>query len=140
MAIVLAAGAVAVSSARPAARAATTFSRCDDLVAGGQPTTAPDGTLVYTYGYYVHSVRLDGGHDQTLFSSDTPVSSPSISPDGKLIAFDKGGRTSDEIWVMNRDGPMRATSRWARRPRLLPTERTSRSEGRRPETTGLLST
>src|SRR5690242_13328620 len=102
-AIVLVVAALAASTARPARQSATAFSRCDDLVAGGRPATAPDGTLVYTYGYHVHSVRPDGTHDRTLFAADAPVSSPSVSPDGTLIAFDKGS-TSHEIWLMNSDG------------------------------------
>jgi hypothetical protein len=101
--MVLAAGAVAASSAHSTERSIATFSRCDDLVGGGQPATAPDGTLVYAYGYHLHSVRPDGTHDRALFDADAQVSSPSVSPDGRLIAFDKG-TTSPEIWVMNRDG------------------------------------
>src|SRR5947207_2581402 len=102
--VLLAVNAIAASTALPSPRSATAFARCQDVVVGGQPTTAPNGTLVYAYGYYIHAARPDGTHDRTLFSADAPVSSPSVSPDGRLIAFDKGGRTSPEIWVMNRDG------------------------------------
>jgi RTX calcium-binding nonapeptide repeat (4 copies)/WD40-like Beta Propeller Repeat len=100
--VLLALSAVAVSTARPGLRSPASFAQCD-VVAGGQPTTAPDGTLVYTYGYYVHSIRPDGSHDRKLFSSDEPVSFPSVSPDGRLIAFAKG-EASHEVWVMNSDG------------------------------------
>jgi dipeptidyl aminopeptidase/acylaminoacyl peptidase len=101
--LLVVASAVAASTAHPARRAVSAFPRCYDLVGGGQPSTAPDGTLVYAYGYYVHSVRSDGTHDRTLFAADAPVSSPSVSPDGRLIAFGQG-TPSPEIWVMNRDG------------------------------------
>src|SRR2546423_13559471 len=101
--VLLAVSAVAASTALPSTRSATAFARCRDVVVGGQPSTAPDGTLVYAYGYYIHTARPDGTHDRTLFSADAPVSSPSVSPDGRLIAFDKSTK-SPEIWVMNRDG------------------------------------
>ena len=58
---------------------------------------------VYAYGYELHSVRIDGTHDRTLLRADAPVSSPTLSADGRLIAFDEGAPTH-EIWLMNRDG------------------------------------
>jgi hypothetical protein len=101
--VLVTAAAAAASSARPFSRSATTFSRCLDVVAGAQPTTAPDGNIVYAYGDQIRSVRPDGTHDRTLLLADDDVSYPRVSRDGRLIAF-QHGTTSPEIWLMNSDG------------------------------------
>ena len=93
----------ASSWAHPAPRSAASFQRCYEVVGAADPVAAENGMLVYAYGYELHSVRVDGTHDRTLLRADAPVSSPTLSADGRLIAFDQGA-TSHEIWLMNRDG------------------------------------
>lgn len=102
-AVLLAAGAAASSWAHTAPRSATSFPRCYEVVGAADPVAAESGMLVYAYGYELHSVRVDGTHDRTLLRADAPVSSPTLSADGRLIAFDEGA-TTHEIWLMNRDG------------------------------------
>lgn len=57
---------------------------------------------MYSSGDELRSVQADGAGLTTLYRSDSPIGSPDVSPDGRLIAFDR--RSLNEIWVMNRDG------------------------------------
>ena len=66
---------------------------------------APDASIVYASGagtYEIKSVRPDGTHAPTLLKSERVVGNPSVSPNGRLVAFDRG--TDNEVWLMNRDG------------------------------------
>lgn len=54
------------------------------------------------YPFALRSVRADGTERETLYRSEDTVSFPDVSPDDRLIAFDRGAK--NEIWLMNRDG------------------------------------
>ena len=127
-AVLLAAGAAASSWAHTAPRSATSLPALLRGRGRSRPSRGQSGMLVYAYGYELHSVRVDGTHDRTLLRADAPVSSPTLSADGRLIAFDEGA-TTHEIWLMNRDVPERATSPPGRCWRSRQTEHNSRSAG-----------
>jgi len=102
--LVLVAACVAASaSARPSGVSSSPFVACSDtILTAAQPTQAPDGAIVYAAGDDLRSVQADGTGLTTVYRSDSPIGAPDVSPDGRLIAFDR--RSLREIWVMNRDG------------------------------------
>lgn len=101
--VLLAASAAAAASARPAGVSSSPLVDCSDtILTGAQPAQAPDGAIVYALGEEIRSVQPDGTGLTTLYESDAPLGSPEVSPDGRLIAFDR--RSLNEIWMMNRDG------------------------------------
>jgi Tol biopolymer transport system component len=71
---------------------------------------SPDGTQIAYVSGTADKLRivvraLDGGTVKQLTSVRTASSDPSFSPDGRLIAFDRDGKTNyRQIWVMNADG------------------------------------
>lgn len=93
---------MASASALPSGVTSDPFLYCGPVLAGAQPTQARDGAIIYSETYAIRSVQADGTGLTTLYHSDSPIGSPDVSPDGRLIAFDR--RSLNEIWVMNRDG------------------------------------
>lgn len=72
------------------------------------PSVAPDGlSVVYsanpTGTYEIYEADLNGSARQLTYGLGT-LTSPEISPDGKLIAFTLGDGQTTSVWVMNRDG------------------------------------
>jgi Tol biopolymer transport system component len=71
---------------------------------------SPDGKqIVYARGPDFHGqvlvINVDGSGAKKLTSGRLGSANPSFSPDGKLIAFNREGRTDyRQIWVMNADG------------------------------------
>jgi dipeptidyl aminopeptidase/acylaminoacyl peptidase len=101
--VLIAACGAASASARPGGVSSSPFVDCSDtILTAAQPTQAPDGAIVYAAGDDLRSVQADGTGLTTLYRSDSPIGAPDVSPDGRLIAFDR--RSLREIWVMNRDG------------------------------------
>ena len=99
---------------------------CPSRVAGTEPD-ARHGSVVYAWRSgpldpNTHSeIRVTtttGARPKTLLGSDSWVSSPSVSPDGRLIAFDRWPR--DEVWAMNRDGSDPHFVTTGRSPRFSP--------------------
>src|ERR1044071_4406089 len=111
VAVLVVSAAVAASTARTAERSATAFSPCSEVLSGGQATTAPDGSLVYAYGYHINSVLPDGTHDRTLYTADEPLRFPAVSPDGSHLAI--GGAPTPyyhvDLDVIGVDGSGRRT-------------------------------
>ncbi len=74
------------------------------------PSVAPDGrSVVYAAFrepniYEIYEIQLDGGGVVQLTDRLGNVNGPEISPDGGLIVFKLSTPTSNEIWLMNRDG------------------------------------
>jgi hypothetical protein len=92
------AAAVALGASSPS------FSACGSVV-GAEAVAAPDASIMYASAvgtYEIKSVRPDGSRASTLLTSERVVGNPSVSPDGKLVAFDRG--RNNEVWLMNRDG------------------------------------
>ena len=77
-----------------------------------EPDWAPDGkTIVFHYNDvatsgedYLQSVRPDGSHRHVIVADPRGFWGPVFSPDGKLIAYRRGGGKSTRIWVSHRDG------------------------------------
>jgi Tol biopolymer transport system component len=95
----------AIVAAAAALGASTPSFRSCGGVVGGEAVVASDGSIVYASHvgtYELKSIRPDGARASTLLKSERVVGNPSVSPDGRLVAFDRG--TNNEVWVMNRDG------------------------------------
>jgi TolB protein len=80
----------------------------DDNAAHFYPSIAPDGqSIVYSANptgvYEIFEADLLG-NSKKLTSGLGTLTSPEISPDGKLIAFTVGDGLTNSVWVMNRDG------------------------------------
>jgi TolB protein len=74
------------------------------------PSVAPDGkSVVYAAFrepniYEIYEINIDTGDVKQLTDRLGNVNGPEISPDGSLIAFKLSTPTSNQIWLMNRDG------------------------------------
>jgi dipeptidyl aminopeptidase/acylaminoacyl peptidase len=102
---IIAVVACALTASAATAAPARPFSACGEVPVAGGPAWASDGTLVYAAPFApfeLRSVRSDGTHERTLLRSETDVENPTLSPDGRLIAFDLP--SADEVWIANRDG------------------------------------
>jgi TolB protein len=80
----------------------------DDGAAHFYPSIAPDGmSVVYSANptgvYEIYEADLNGNTHQVTHGLGT-LTSPEISPDGKLIAFSLGDGQTSSIWIVNRDG------------------------------------
>jgi WD40-like Beta Propeller Repeat len=72
------------------------------------PTLARNGLIAYDSDVAspvpeVYVMNPDGSHKRRLTQSGNNVE-PSWSPDGRLIVFVQGGKSSAALWVMNADG------------------------------------
>ena len=80
------------------------------VTSGSSPAWAPDGArLVFSrhtaQGTDLYSARLDGGGLRRLTRSAAAEGEPEWSPDGRLIAFVREGRTgSSRVYVMRPNG------------------------------------
>ena len=75
----------------------------------------PDGrSIIYGDGLHIYRLSVvDGEITRLTQSADTLHSAPSLSPDGKTIAYLRSRGFYPEIWLMNVDGRSpRALSRW----------------------------
>ncbi len=76
------------------------------------PSLAPDGlSVIYAANlagagqYDIYEQKIDSTEAVRLTNNLGILNGPEISPDGQWIAFMRGdGVSSNEIWVMNRDG------------------------------------
>lgn len=74
------------------------------------PSVAPDGkSVVYAAFrepniYEIYEIDIETGTVNQLTDRLGNVNGPEISPDGSLIAFKLSTPTSNQIWLMNRDG------------------------------------
>jgi hypothetical protein len=125
--IVIAVAALAASGATASTTPTQSFVTCVSRIAGMEPDAARHGSIVYAWRSRpldpnTHSeIRVTtatGARPKTLLRSDSWVSSPSVSPDGRLIAFDRWPR--DEVWIMNRDGSDAHFVMTGRSPRFSP--------------------
>jgi TolB protein len=77
-----------------------------------QPDWAPNGkTIVFHYNDvpttgedYLQSIRPDGSHRHLIVADPHGFGGPVFSPDGKLIAYRRGGGASSRIWIVHSDG------------------------------------
>jgi Tol biopolymer transport system component len=100
----IALGAILAAAAALAA-SSPSFGSCGGGVVGAEAVAAPDASIVYASAagtYEIKSVLPDGTRASTLLTSERVVGNPSVSPDGQLVAFDRG--RNNEVWLMNRDG------------------------------------
>ena len=80
----------------------------DDTSEHFYPSFAPDGnSVVYSANptglYEIYETDLNGNTRQLTYGLGT-LTSPEISPDGKLIAFSLGDGITSSLWLMDRDG------------------------------------
>lgn len=74
------------------------------------PSVAPDGkSVVYAAFrepniYEIYEIEIDTGSVKQLTDRLGNVNGPEISPDGQSIVFKLSTPTSNEIWLMERDG------------------------------------
>jgi len=93
---------------------------------GWAPTWSPEGSrIVFTvpsYSSHLFEVRTDGTGRRRLFRSN-PSGNPTLSPDGRLIAFEG---IDDHVWVGASDGSWsrRLSPRWGAEPDWSPDGRT----------------
>lgn len=125
--IVIVVSALGAAAAAAFGIPARSFATCTSRVAGAEPDAARGGSIVYAWrqSYVDHGspseIRVassNGDRVSTLFASESWVSSPSVSPDGRLIAFDRW--LNDEVWIMNRDGSNPHFVTTGRSPRFSP--------------------
>jgi tol-pal system beta propeller repeat protein TolB len=82
----------------------------DDSKQHYYPSVAPDGkSVVYAAFrepniYEIYEIDIDTGSVKQLTDRLGNVNGPEISPDGNLVAFKLSTPTSNQIWLMNRDG------------------------------------
>lgn len=72
-----------------------------------EPAWTPDGAAILfaskrTGNFDLYTMRADGSDTQRLTSTREDDGNPSPSPDGRLIAFDRG--TPGGIWIASADG------------------------------------
>ena len=77
--------------------------------AGGTPTAAPQGTIVFSSersgNFELYSVRADGSRLGQLTRDRHDDAAPLFSPDGTRIVFKRGrGDYTPGLWLMNADG------------------------------------
>jgi TolB protein len=74
------------------------------------PSVAPDGkSVVYAAFrepniYEIYEIDIETGSVKQLTDRLGNVNGPEISPDGSLVAFKLSTPTSNQIWLMDRDG------------------------------------
>jgi Tol biopolymer transport system component len=76
----------------------------------GAPSWSPDGRrLIVTSGLVrndreLYRIRDDGTGMRPLTRNTVPDRAPAVSPNGRLIAFERGAGSDRAVWVMRRDG------------------------------------
>jgi Tol biopolymer transport system component len=91
---------VAALFTAPSVAAESSFGDCQ-VVSGAAPQSPGGRYLAYVGadGSSLVSARADGSHARTVYRG--PVGRASVSPDGKLVAFQRG---TSEVWIVGTDG------------------------------------
>jgi len=104
LALIAALGIAAAASAVPSSPSLS-LADCGNRVVGTNPAQASNGDILYASAsepFAIRSVRADGTNRKTVLVSDRPIDDVAVSPDGRVIAFDRGDE--HEVWLANRDG------------------------------------
>ena len=81
------------------------FSQKNNLYFTLKPTLTPDGnTVIFSYQGDLWKVSSNGGDALRLTAMDGSETNPSVSPDGKLLAFSSNQYGNNDVYILSLNG------------------------------------